>query len=245
MRALVMQGGPYTATQRGAILDYCQEDVDALTRLLPAMIDDIDLPRALLRGRYIAAAARIEWTGVPIDTEKLALLRTTWETIKDRLIVEIDRDYGVFEGRSFKADRWAAWLARAGIAWPLLESGSLALDDDTFREMARAYPEVALMRELRHALSQLRLADLAVGSDGRNRCLLSAFASKTGRNQPSNSRFIFGPSTWLRGLIRPSEGQAVAYVDWSQQEFGIAAALSGDRAMSDAYRSGDPVLDIW
>src|SRR5208283_6051431 len=35
---------------------------------------------------------------------------------------------------------------------------------------------------------------------------------------------------------------AVAYVDWSQQEFGIAAALSGDRAMMDAYRSGDPYL---
>jgi DNA polymerase I-like protein with 3'-5' exonuclease and polymerase domains len=35
---------------------------------------------------------------------------------------------------------------------------------------------------------------------------------------------------------------AVAYVDWSQQEFGIAAALSRDRAMMDAYRSGDPYL---
>ena len=34
----------------------------------------------------------------------------------------------------------------------------------------------------------------------------------------------------------------MAYVDWSQQEFGIAAALSGDAAMMDAYRSGDPYL---
>jgi DNA polymerase I-like protein with 3'-5' exonuclease and polymerase domains len=31
-------------------------------------------------------------------------------------------------------------------------------------------------------------------------------------------------------------------VDWSQQEFGIAAALSGDEAMKVAYRSGDPYL---
>jgi DNA polymerase-1 len=29
---------------------------------------------------------------------------------------------------------------------------------------------------------------------------------------------------------------------WSQQEFGIAAALSGDAAMQAAYRSGDPYL---
>jgi DNA polymerase I len=56
------------------------------------------------------------------------------------------------------------------------------------------------------------------------------------------TRFIFGPSTWLRGLIKPEPGRAVAYVDWSQQEFGIAASLSGDRAMMEAYRSGDPYL---
>jgi DNA polymerase I len=34
----------------------------------------------------------------------------------------------------------------------------------------------------------------------------------------------------------------VAYVDWSQQEFGIAASLSGDTAMQTAYLSGDPYL---
>jgi hypothetical protein len=118
----------------------------------------------------------------------------------------------------------------------------LALDDDTFREMARSSPEVALMRELRYALSQLRLSDLAVGSDGRNRVMLSPFGAKTSRNTPSNSKFIFGPSTWLRSLIKPEQDRAIAYVDWSQQEFGIAAALSGDPAMMDAYRSGDPYL---
>ena len=41
-------------------------------------------------------------------------------------------------------------------------------------------------------------------------------------------------------MIRPGPGRAVAYVDWSAQELGIAAALSGDQAMQDAYRSGDP-----
>ena len=34
----------------------------------------------------------------------------------------------------------------------------------------------------------------------------------------------------------------MAYVDWSQQELGIAAALSGDTAMMQAYGSGDPYL---
>jgi DNA polymerase I-like protein with 3'-5' exonuclease and polymerase domains len=72
--------------------------------------------------------------------------------------------------------------------------------------------------------------------------MLSAFRARTGRNQPSNSKFIFGPATWIRGLIKPTPGYAVAYIDWSQQEFGIAAALSGDAAMLAAYESGDPYL---
>jgi DNA polymerase I-like protein with 3'-5' exonuclease and polymerase domains len=88
----------------------------------------------------------------------------------------------------------------------------------------------------------MRLNELAVGKDGRNRTMLSAFRARTGRNQPSNTKFIFGPSVWLRGLIQPPAGYGVAYIDWQQQEFGIAAALSGDPLMMEAYRSGDPYL---
>jgi hypothetical protein len=165
------------------------------------------------------------------------LLRRAAELVQTFPAGEVDS----FRPMRFSAERWAGYLIRVGIPWPRLESGALALDDDTFREMARAYPvEVGPIRELRYTLSQLRLKDLAVGSDGRNRLLLSAFGSRTGRNQPSNTRFIFGPSTWLRSLIRPGPGRAVAYVDWSAQELGIAAALSGDQAMQEAYRSGDP-----
>jgi hypothetical protein len=245
MRQLAMRGGPHTEAERCALLNYCQEDVDALARLLPAMLPHIDLPRALLRGRYMAAVARMEWNGVPLDTDTLARLRAGWENIQDALITSIDAGRGIYEGRSFRADRFAAYLAGLGIPWPTLPSGALALDDDTFRDMARAHPaEVAPIRELRHALSQLRLHDLAVGPDGRSRVLLSPFASRTSRNQPSNSRFIFGPAVWLRGLIQPAPGMAVAYVDWEQQEFGIAAALSGDETMMDAYRSGDPYLSF-
>ena len=46
----------------------------------------------------------------------------------------------------------------------------------------------------------------------------------------------------MRGLIKPHHGHGIAYIDWSQQEFGIAAALSGDPLMKDAYLSGDPYL---
>ncbi len=272
MRSLAMRGGEYADTERNALLDYCQSDVDSLTWLLPRMVPHLDLPRALLRGRYMAAVARMEANGVPIDVPTLRSLGANWDRIKCRLVQEIDRDYNVFvptgrrpdpasrsgaavldtemvgsRGRvpfdspvTFSAERWAAYLSRTRIPWPRLPSGALALDDETFRELAKSYPaQVGPMRELRHTLGQMRLNDLAVGSDGRNRTLLSVFRSRTGRNQPSNSRFVFGPSAWLRSLIRPEPGRALAYVDWSQQELAIAAALSRDPKMMEAYTSGD------
>ena len=242
MRDLILRGSPWTNREQTEILDYCESDVAALARLLPVMLPDIDLPRALLRGRYMAASARMERNGVPIHVETLEQLRAHWSDIQDQLIADVDRDYGVYEGRTFKADRFAELLGRNNIPWPRLESGQLDLSDDTFREMGRAYPLVAPLRELRVALSQMRLADIAVGRDGRNRAMLSPFRARTGRNQPSNTKFIFGPSVWLRGLIKPPPGHGIAYIDWAQQEFGIAAALSGDPLMMEAYRSGDPYL---
>jgi hypothetical protein len=185
----------------------------------------------------------MEHRGVPIDVPMLEHLRDKWGHIQEALVAEVDQRYGVYEGTTFKRDKFTQWLRAHGIPWPLLESGELDLKDDTFRSMAKAYPSVTELRELRASLGQMRLFDdLAIGPDGRNRTGIIPFRSKTGRNQPSNARFIFGPSRWLRSLIKPAEGRAVAYLDYSQQEFGIAAALSGDAAMAEAYRSGDPYL---
>ena len=242
MRDLVLRGGPWTPQEQQDILEYCETDVTALELLLPAMLPTLDLPRALMRGRYMKAVSHMHATGTPIDTEMQQEIATYWEQIQDALIAQIDASYGVYDGRTFKIKNWAAYLQREGIAWPRLPSGALEMTDDTFRQMARIHPQVAPIRELRSALSEMRLSKITVGDDGRNRCLLSPFSSKTGRNQPSNARFIFGPSVWLRGLIKPRDGFCLAYIDYSQQEFGIAAALSGDQRMMEAYRSGDPYL---
>ena len=108
-----------------------------------------------------------------------------------------------------------AYLERAGIAWPRRDSGALALDDETFKERARAHSEPEPFRQLPKTLAELRLQDLAVGSDGRNRCLLSPFGARSGRNRPSSSRFIFGSAAWLRRLIQPPPRYGLAYLDWN------------------------------
>lgn len=242
MRDLAIRGGPFSAQEKVNLLAYCEIDVIALEKLFPFMATRFSLVHALMRGRYMKSAAAIEKNGVPIDMQSLDELRAHWQPVKLNLVEKVDRDFGVFEGQSFKRDKFEAYLIANDLAWPRNENGKLMLDEDTFREMVRAYPQIAPIKEARHAISQLRLEDLSVGRDGRNRTSISPFRATTGRNQPSTSRFIFGPSCWIRGLIQPPPGYSLAYIDWSQQEFGIAAALSGDKQMMMAYLSGDPYL---
>jgi DNA polymerase I len=244
MRQLAMRGSDYTQEEQAALLNYCESDVIGLEKLLSAMLPHLDIPRALLRGKYMQAAARIERSGVPIDTSYLQKLQKHWGSIIDALIERVDNDYHVYEGRIFKMNKFEEYLALHGIPWPRLSNGHLDLKDDTFRDIAKTYPQLHPLRELRSTLSKLRLNSLAIGADGRNRCLLSAFSARTGRNQPSNSKSIFGPDVWMRSLIKPVEKYGLAYIDWSQQEFGIAAALSGDERMMEAYLSGDPYLEF-
>ena len=241
-RELILSGGPWSDQEKKGILDYCESDVIAMLNLYPGMLPFIDWPRALLRGRYSAAVAKIEASGIPIDMEIYLALKKNWDPIKQYLVEKLDAKYGLYDGLTFKYKRFEKYLIGKNIAWPVLPSGNLDLSDETFKGMARTNPELSELHELRNTLSKLKLSEISVGEDGRNRCLLSIYGSITGRNQPSTSKYIYGPAVWLRGLIKPRQVYGIAYIDWSQQEFGIAAALSKDPTMMNAYRSGDPYL---
>jgi hypothetical protein len=244
MRARIQRGPPFTNAERREVLAYCAADVAALARLFERMALLLPWPQALLRGRYMAAVACMERTGTPLDTGLWNALTEAWEPLKERLISTVNRQYGIYEGTTFKAERFVSYLQRERIAWPYYPDGTPILQGRVFRDQALAYPQLAPLHQLRQTTSQLRLTGLTVGRDGRNRCMLSPFAASSARNLPSNAKFIFGPATWMRGLIRPAPGQAIAYLDWSAQEIAIAAALSGDAAMLESYRSGDPHMDF-
>lgn len=242
MRDRILQGPPFNEQDKQDILDYCETDVVATTALFKAMYKNLDYERALYRGQYMHAVAKMERAGIPIDTEKFNLFVQHWEQIKERLIQDINKEYDVYEGTTFKAAKFEAYLNKYGIHWPRTEKGNLMMDDETFRDMVKTYPELQQLRDARFILGKLKLIGLTNGADGRNRVMLSAFRTKTGRNAPSNTKFIFGPAAWLRSLIQPKPGKVLAYVDYSQQEFLIAAALSKDEKMKQAYVSGDPYL---
>jgi DNA polymerase I len=241
MRDLILSKDNWSDEEKRAILDYCQTDVDPLGPLLSAL--KIDWPRALFRGRYMRAVARMERSGIPVDAELYEQLVERWDEIKLRLIGEVDKDYGVYEGDTLKQAKLKAYAEAQSILWPRTPTGLLATDKDTLEELKDAYPQLVPFYELAKTLAQLRLSDVVVCPDTRARCLLSPFASVTGRNQPSNSQFIFGLARWLRGLIREQPGRALAHIDWATQEIAIAAVLSGDERMMKDYGT-DPYLSF-
>lgn len=246
-RERVIAGPPYGDEDRLGILEYCASDVVALQALLPRLVQQLEgrplwLDHALLRGRYMRAVARMEFTGVPVDKPLFDRLSAHWSQIKSTLIDDIRQEYPFYEGTTFKQAKFAAWLQEKGIPWPRTETGHLMLTEDTFKKQALIYPILGPVREVQNNLAKLRITDMAIGADGCNRTLLSPFRARTGRNQPSASRFIFAPSVWLRRLIRPEPGRALAYIDFASQEIGIAASLSGDQAMMESYKSGDPYI---
>lgn len=247
MRELIMSGGPWSPEQQNDILEYCAHDVTITANLFRQMwpkiaTDRLALTQALLRGRYTVAVAKMEFAGTPIDTVLLTKLKSNWPELRLHLIKAVDQDYGVYEGSTFKQSKFEHWVSAQAIPWPRTDLGKLRLDEATFRQMSKSHTQVAALHELRITLAQMRTLKLHVGTDGRNRTLLSPFASKTGRNQPSTTKFIFGNSAWLRSLIKPQKGFGLAYVDFSSQEIAIAAALSGDPKMWQAYNSGDPYM---
>ena len=264
MRDRIIKGWPFTPEEQQQILLYCESDVDALRRLLERMLPEIEYPRtrnsselgnALYHGEFAAASALMEHRGVPIDMKIFAQLadKKVWSAVRDAVVPAIDAPYGVYVRNaagdwSFNMERFLAYLARAGIiGWPLLESGKLDMRRKTFESMAKGWPQLEDLRQLRYMRDKMRRVKLAVGADGRNRTVLWPFQSKTSRTQPKASKWIFSPAVWLRSLIKPGPGKAVAYIDWSSMEFLIAASLSDGHCgpintMLDMYNSGDPYL---
>jgi DNA polymerase family A len=259
MQQRVMQGPPFTVDEREQILRYCASDVDSLARILPRILPEIDLGVALYHGEFAAASALMQHHGVPIDMEVFRQLADVdiWRQVRDEMVPAVDAKYRVYTRRNdasdwtFNMELFAAYLVREGIhdVWPVLESGALNMRRKTFEDMTKAFPQLEELRQLRHTRDKMRKMKLEVGADGRNRAVLWPFKAKTSRTQPKASQWIFSPAVWLRSLIKPEPGMAVAYVDYSSMEFLIAASLSHGHCgpvnpMLEFYQSGDPYLNF-
>jgi hypothetical protein len=253
MHKRIMQGWPFTAEEQKQVLSYCGGDVEDLIRLLPKILADpeFDLGIALYHGEWVAVSALMQHRGVPIDPEIFPRLadKDTWREVRDAMVPAIDAKYGVYVRTAggdwaFNMELFIALLKREGLydAWPRLDSGQLNMKSKVWDEVVKGWPQLQELRQLRHARNKMRRVKLAVGTDSRNRTVLWPFKAKTSRTQPKAAQWIFSPATWLRSLIGPEPGMAIAHIDWSAMEFLLAASLSNDPRMLAMYESGDPYL---
>ena len=121
-----MQGPPFSAQERQDILDYCEDDVRALARLLPHIVPTIRPPlaHALFRAKFQWAIAQQERRGIPLDGALLARLRHHWQDMRLDLVTELDRPFGIFEvvdGRAhWRKQRFADYVRQHRMSWPTL-----------------------------------------------------------------------------------------------------------------------------
>jgi DNA polymerase family A len=202
----------------------------------------------MLRAKYMWPIAHHERRGIPTDMPKLDRIRSHWNGMKADLVYEKNEPFGVYEMVDgvphWRKQLFANYVHRNRMAWPTLASGVFDESDEAFKTMEGRYPQVRELRQLRYSLSKLKLHELQVGGDGRNRTVLGVYGTKTARNAPSNAKFIFGPAKWLRFLIAPPPSRVLVHRDYSQQEVHIAAVVSGDAALLQACQTGDVYLGV-
>jgi DNA polymerase I len=255
MRNRILRGGPWSLGDREAILDYCASDIEPLWKvfetILPGILSAVPwrsaedkLSYALIRGQYMATVACTEWNGILVDVPMLEIYRDNWDSIKQGVAEKSQEEYPIYGGplgMTIDPDLFQAYLRQQGVTdWPRTDTGKFRTDFKLLEEMCELYPWLIDLKDTQYILSKMKLSELPVGRDGRNRTMLGAFRATTGRNQPSSSQYIFGPAVWIRNaLIQAPPGHRLIYADFRQQEFGIGAALSGDAAMWEAYCTGD------
>jgi hypothetical protein len=138
---------------------------------------------ALHYGEFVAALARMEHAGVPIDMDVFPLLtsKEAWRYVRDAMVPVLDATYGVYaKGPDgdwhFSMELFEQYLTRVGITgWPRTKKGKLSTKRKTFENMSKGHPQLEELHQLRHTRDKMRKIKLAVGNDGRNRTVLWPF----------------------------------------------------------------------
>jgi DNA polymerase-1 len=249
IRNRIIKGWPFTPEEKEMILRYAGSDVDVLTLLFARVEPHLDYERALHRGDWSWVSALMEHRGVPINGPLFRQIAdpATWNAMRDALVPELDRA-GIYIKHNdgayhFSFDRFGEYLKAEGIAWPLTDDGRLSTEAKVFEDLSKGHPQLEGLRQLKHIRDKMRSVELAVGADDRNRTVLWPYKAKSGRTQPAASAWAFSPAVWMRNLIQPGPGMAIAYADYSSMEFLIAAAKSRDLLMLKFYET-DPYLSF-
>jgi hypothetical protein len=243
MRELAFSKTDHTPEEIAALQDYClADDCQNTLDLFLKMRNRIDFLRAPIRGAYMMELERVRWRGIPIDMETYERALRQAPKAASAMRAELNRQLGaeIYFHDIFKRKTMFAVMQRERIPIPTdPKTGALSCATKLIKSMVGTYPPLGIYYEYKRMIDALRSLKLEIGSDGRNRRWLNPFGTKTGRNNPSTNRYIFGLPHTMRSFIKPGPGMAIAQLDIGNEEVGVAAALSGDPQLIADYLAGD------
>ena len=223
------------------------------------------------RGRYAVCTAICEHNGIPINTDLLdKIIKKTPEILeKHKEIVNehfkffvpefqrppIKRKNGsIFTYKPTPAHKdmaaYQSYVHNLQIPnFPKTKTGKYKLDKDTLEEFGYwgGLEELWKYNKTESSLKWFNKENgdgffERMGSDSNIRPYFGIFGTQTGRNAAKAKTFPLAMSSWLRAIISPKEGEYIIGADFSQQEVYVAAILSKDKNLFDAYLSGDVYL---
>jgi hypothetical protein len=152
-----------------AILDYCMSDVLALEKLFPAMLPDMNVAHAIMRGAHTRACAASEFNGIPIMAPVYRNLKAKLPQVRTGLAMAVEavHKFGVYRLDKKGLVHWSADAFDALVeglgpsSWPRTTGGKSGrkthrkTDRVTFKRMAQRFPQLEPLREVRNLLEEL------------------------------------------------------------------------------------------
>ena len=243
MRALAYMKTDHTPEEIALLQDYCIKDNRMTMQLYRAMRPSIDLLRAPIRGAFMLEIEHMRSRGPPIDMPTYRLAEQRAPVAVSKMRTELNRKLGaeVYFQNVFKRMTVFRVMRRNRIPIPIdPKTGKYSCATKLIKSMIETYPLLKEFYEDKRMIDALKNLKLEIGADGRNRFWLNPFGTKTGRNNPSTNRALFGLPHTMRSFMKPEPGMALAQIDYGAQEVGIAAAHSRDPVLIKDYLSGDP-----
>lgn len=217
------------------------------------------------RGEYSVLSAKMLARGYPVNHDKVKSFTLNISHILNEAV-----QHCFTTAPDVEAFRWAkkdkkwtlyekpirAWVEAQNLPhWRKTDKGKLSLSKDAFNDwfsqdsegFAGAFCRYLKTKQSLNGFIPSQNAKKGVfsdfvGSDGRVRPYLGIYGSQASRSQPGSIGFIPLKAHWMRNFIEAPKGRALAGIDYASQEFLIAAIMSQDSEMMDAYKSGDVYL---
>ena len=175
------------------------------------------------------------------SAKELSLLKTMRKK-SPYLDMEVTEDNDLFADAAMR-------ISKAGkFQWKKTPAGKFAKDSDYLKEL----DDGGLIHDIRKHKDSIKALksispeedgtykiDRFIGCDFKQRPNFNPYGTKTGRNAPSATSFLFLMPKWMRLLVNPREGRYICDLDAHSEEVAIAAALYNDENKREVYRSAD------